>query len=57
MNLSRYLNLLKMDSRLIFILPPKRYPVASNKTRSGREQNRRVTIRLEKEDEEMDMEF
>jgi outer membrane protein OmpA-like peptidoglycan-associated protein len=35
----------------------ERYPVASNKTRQGREQNRRVTIRLEKEDEEMDMEF
>jgi outer membrane protein OmpA-like peptidoglycan-associated protein len=35
----------------------ERYPVASNKTRSGRELNRRVTIRLEKEDEEVDIEF
>lgn len=35
----------------------ERYPVASNKTRAGRQQNRRVTIRLEKEDEEMDGNF
>lgn len=35
----------------------ERYPVASNKTRAGRELNRRVTIRLEKEDEDMDVEF
>ncbi len=35
----------------------ERYPVASNKTVSGRQQNRRVTIRLEKEDEEMDHDF
>jgi outer membrane protein OmpA-like peptidoglycan-associated protein len=35
----------------------ERYPVASNKTASGRELNRRVTIRLEKQDEEVDVEF
>ena len=35
----------------------ERYPVASNKTRAGRELNRRVTIRLEKEDEDMEVEF
>ena len=35
----------------------ERYPVASNNTVAGRQQNRRVTIRLEKEDEEMDPEF
>jgi outer membrane protein OmpA-like peptidoglycan-associated protein len=29
----------------------ERYPVASNKTYNGRFQNRRGTIRLEKEDE------
>jgi len=32
----------------------ERYPVASNKTRNGRAQNRRVTIRLEKEEEELE---
>ncbi|MFY0640544.1 MAG: OmpA family protein [Bermanella sp.] len=35
----------------------ERYPVASNKTRAGRELNRRVTIRLEKEDEDMEVGF
>lgn len=35
----------------------ERYPVASNNTRAGRELNRRVTIRLEKEDEDLDPEF
>lgn len=35
----------------------ERYPVASNNTVSGRQQNRRVTIRLEKEDEEMEHDF
>jgi len=35
----------------------ERYPVASNNTAAGRQLNRRVTIRLEKEDEEMDSEF
>lgn len=35
----------------------ERYPVATNKTAAGRQQNRRVTIRLEKEDEEMDQDF
>jgi outer membrane protein OmpA-like peptidoglycan-associated protein len=32
----------------------ERYPVASNKTYNGRYQNRRVTIRLEKEDEDVE---
>lgn len=32
----------------------ERYPVASNKTRNGRALNRRVTIRLEKEEEELE---
>ncbi len=35
----------------------ERYPVASNKSYNGRYQNRRVTIRLEKEDEEVIGEF
>jgi outer membrane protein OmpA-like peptidoglycan-associated protein len=35
----------------------ERYPVASNKTRKGRDLNRRVTIRLEKEDEEVEVDF
>jgi outer membrane protein OmpA-like peptidoglycan-associated protein len=35
----------------------ERYPVASNKNYNGRYQNRRVTIRLEKEDEEELEEF
>ncbi|GAA6134254.1 OmpA family protein [Oceaniserpentilla sp. 4NH20-0058] len=35
----------------------ERYPVASNETRAGRVLNRRVTIRLEKEDEDMEEEF
>ena len=35
----------------------ERYPVASNKTRTGRELNRRVTVRLEKEDDEIEVEF
>lgn len=35
----------------------ERYPVATNNTRQGRMLNRRVTIRLEKEDEEMDTDF
>ncbi len=35
----------------------ERYPVASNKTRAGRSANRRVTIRLEKEDEQLEDEF
>jgi len=32
----------------------ERYPVASNKSRKGRQLNRRVTIRLEKEEEEFE---
>ena len=35
----------------------ERYPVASNKTYNGRYQNRRVTIRLEKADEDEVQEF
>ncbi|MEH6346648.1 MAG: OmpA family protein [Bermanella sp.] len=35
----------------------ERYPVASNKTRKGRDLNRRVTIRLEKELEELELDF
>lgn len=35
----------------------ERYPVATNKTYNGRYQNRRVTIRLEKEDEDVIDEF
>lgn len=35
----------------------ERYPVASNKTRKGRDLNRRVTIRLEKELEELEIDF
>ncbi len=35
----------------------ERYPVATNKTKKGRDLNRRVTIRLEKEDEEIEIEF
>jgi len=35
----------------------ERYPVASNKTKKGRDLNRRVTIRLQKEEEEIELEF
>ena len=35
----------------------ERYPVATNKTRKGRDLNRRVTIRLEKEAEEIELDF
>lgn len=35
----------------------ERYPVASNKTLKGRLLNRRVTVRLEKQDEDLEIEF
>jgi len=35
----------------------ERYPVASNKTKKGRDLNRRVTIRLQKDEEEIEIEF
>ncbi len=35
----------------------ERYPVATNKTKKGRDLNRRVTIRLQKEDEEEEIEL
>ena len=35
----------------------ERYPVATNKTKKGRDLNRRVTIRLEKEEEDIEIEF